>query len=493
MSDWAEWSATRLAAAIREKQVSSTELLEYFVDRYERLNPKINAIVTTNLEAARARAKQADEALSNGELWGPLHGLPMTLKDNFQVEGMPMANGAPQLKDFMPPENQDVAQLLIDAGAIVFGKTNLPLFGMDTQSFNEVYGQTNNPWDLSTTPGGSSGGTAAALAAGLTGLDIGNDIGGSIRIPAHFCGIYGHKPSFGIVSTGGGINALTGVDNLYRSPIDLVVHGPLARSAEDLKLAMDVLVSVPLHQRRAIHIELPEARESSLKDFRVGVWFSDNTYPVDSESSAVFDGFLSRLEKGGIKSFMDKPDIDLEASHDLRNLFEMTGLSHVQPPDVLEQYEKLQKSDDEKERALGEGFFMSHRDWLLLEIERTQLRKKWDDYFRDVDVLICPVARIPAHPHDHTPIFERSYDFDGETEPYWQVMGPWNSMALTAYLPATVAPIGRTSSGLPVGVQIIGPYLEDMTPIQFAIELEREMLGSYELPPGFECVPSPGS
>lgn len=195
----------------------------------------------------------------------------------------------------------------------------------------------------------------------------------------------------------------------------------------------------------------------------------------------------NRLEQSGVNILSDKPDVDLKASHDLRNLFEATGLSHMRSPEEAKQVEQFKESDDEEERSWGESFFMTHRDWLFLELERTSLRRAWDEYFENVDVLICPVARIPAHSHDHTPIFRRTYEFEGQSEPYWQVMGPWNAMALAAYLPATVVPIGKTSTGLPVGIQIIGPYLEDLTSIQFAIEHQRELLGAYELPPGFEC------
>lgn len=487
MSKWAGQSATELASAIQNKQVGSRELLEYFIERYERLNPKINAVVYTDLETARRRADDADEALAKGELWGPLHGLPMTLKDNLQFAGMPMTMGSPALKDFFPPKNQDVVQAVLDAGAVVYGKTNLPYLGMDTQSFNELYGQTNNPWDLETTPGGSSGGSAAALAAGLCALEIGNDIGGSIRFPAHFCGIYGHKPSYGIVPTSGGVLPMSGGDNRFQPPFDLVVQGPLARSAEDLRLAMDILVAPLAHQKKAFKIELPESRQQSLGDFKVGTWFSHETFPTDNETTQVIAEFVGQLKNAGIQFTDQKPEVDLERSHDLRNIFEMIGLSHIQPPPVVEQYKALQDSDDPAMKQAGDTFFTTHRDASLLEMERFRLRQQWEDYFQNVDVLLCPVSRIAAHPHDHTPIFERSIEVDGNSEPYWQVMGPWNSLALVAYLPSTVVPVGRTPDGRPVGVQIIGPYLEDLTTIQFAIELQKALLGPFVLPQGFEA------
>ncbi|MSQ92655.1 MAG: amidase [Gammaproteobacteria bacterium] len=486
MAGWARQSASALVLAIRERRVSSSELLEYFIERFERLNPKINAIVATNLVIARERARQADEALARGQIWGPLHGLPMTLKDNLHITGMPMVNGSPLLRDFVPDTNQDVVQSVLDAGAVVYGKTNLPLWGMDTQSFNEVYGQTNNPWDVTRTPGGSSGGAAAALAAGLTGIEIGNDIGGSIRFPAHFCGVYGHKPSFGIVSMHGGHMPSNATRSNYPVVTDLTVNGPLARSAEDLRLAMDIVVDAPAYQRKAISIRLPPPRQTRLLDFRVGVWLSDHMFPPATDVADALAAFRNRLIEKGVQLIDSKPDIELVDSHRLRNVMETAGLSHTQPQARFDEALGLVERDDTTARHWADALTMRHRDWLLMEGKRSVLRQKWEDYFETVDVLLCPVARIAAHPHDHTPIAQRTIQFEGRTESYWQVMGPWASMALVAYLPATVAPVGRTPDGLPVGVQIIGPYLEDMTPIQFAIELEKEIVGPFELPPGFE-------
>jgi amidase len=486
MSEWAGSSALALARAIQDKTISSSELLEYFIERYERLNPEINAIVATNLDQALKAAADADEALARGEILGPLHGLPMTLKDNLQIIGMPTTYGSEILAEYMPDRNADVVQSVLDAGAVVFGKTNLPLFGMDTQSFNAVYGQTNNPWDTSRTPGGSSGGAAAALAAGLTALEIGNDIGGSIRLPAHFCGIYGHKPSYNIVSMHGPRRPLSPVMTGFPVDLDLAVNGPLARSAEDLMLAMDVIVGAPAYQRKAIRIDLPEPRRSTLSEFKVGVWMDDPLFPPDDDVSAVLGDFIDRLVKAGVRLLDRKPDIDLKRSHDLRNALETATLCHELPGEIWERAVKDRDADDRKSRAWARNMTMRHRDWNLLNAERSVIRQKWDDYFDDVDVMLCPVARIPAHPHDHTPIPERNVRFNDETLEYWPVIGPWNSLSLLAYLPATVAPAGFTPSGLPVGIQIVGPYLEDLTPIRFAVELERGVIGPYQLPPAFQ-------
>lgn len=482
------YSATNLVKAIKSKKIGATELLRYFMDRHTRLDSRINAVVATDFEGALKRAQKADEALSRGEIWGPLHGLPMTVKDNIEVVGMPTTYGSPRFSEHIPQKNADVVQSLLDAGAIIFGKTNIPLFGKDTQSFNDVYGQTNNPWDISKTSGGSSGGSAAALAAGLTGLEIGNDIGGSIRLPSHFCGIYGHKPSYGIVSMHGVKKPWKKTHTNYPVDFDLAVDGPLARSAADLKLAMDIIIGPPSYQRKAFRIKLPGPRKTKLKEFRVGLWLDDSAYPPDKDIRNCLQKMVSDLTKEGVIVKTKKPDVDLKRCHFLRDYLATSTTSHIQPGHYEWAVNQVKTLRDGY-RGFGARYLramtLSHHDWNKLNEERAIIRQKWDDYFQDIDVLLCPVARIPAHNHDHTKIEKRFIQCDGKLETYWDVVGPWNSLALVAYLPATVAPIGFTPKNLPVGVQIIGPYLEDYTPIQFAMLLER-MIGNYKPPPGFE-------
>ena len=478
-------SATSLIKAIKNKKISSTELMKYFAERHAQFNPQINAIVATDFESALRKARKADEDLANGKSWGPLHGLPMTIKDNIEVVGMPTTYGSLYFKDHLPEKNADVVQSLLNAGAIIFGKTNIPLYGMDTQSFNDVYGQTNNPWDVSKTPGGSSGGAAAALAAGLTALEIGNDIGGSIRLPAHFCGVYGHKPSYNIVSMHGGKKPWKTSHTNYPVDLDLAVGGPLARSAEDLRLAMDIIVGPPSYQRKALNIKLPEPRKTKLKEFRVGVWLDDSAYPPDEATRNCLQKMVSDLTREGVNLQTKKPDVELKRCHLLRGDLETATLSHVQPPGYYEwavgQAEILKDEDQSHTARWIRAMTGYHRDWNMLNEERAIIRQKWEDYFKDIDVLLCPVARIAAHDHDHTKISDRQIQFNNKLMNYWDVVGPWNSLSLVAYLPATVAPIGFTPENLPVGVQIIGPYLEDHTPIQFAKLLE-EMNGGYNLP-----------
>ncbi len=495
MSDLSSLSASRLVGELMNKRMSSLELLEFYIQRHERLNPLVNAIVATDFDNARKRARDADIALAKGEIWGPLHGLPMSIKDSIAVAGMPYTFGLPIAKGFIPSANADVVESLLHAGAIIFGKTNLPMMGMDTQTFNEVYGQTNNPWDVTRTPGGSSGGAAAALAAGLTGLDIGNDLGGSIRIPAHFCGIYGHKPTYDIVSMQGGSKPWglmfpNFVDTDYTPALDLAVNGPLGRSAADLRLAMDVIVGPPSYERKAITIKLPPPRKTDLREFRIGLWIDDPSFPPDDSVGRCLQDLVDRLAGAGADLKTEKPDIDLRHSHWLRNDLETMTTSHIQPSEVFDrarsQLGTLADEDLSGKARWIRAMAAYHRDWNRINQMRAVIRQKWEDYFQKFDVLLCPVARIAAHAHDHADIRKRVVQCNGHESRYWDVVGPWNSLSLVAYLPATVAPIGFTPAGLPVGVQIIGPYLEDNTPIQFAMLLEEQLTGSFKVPPGFE-------
>ncbi len=482
-------SATELVRAIREKQISSAELLATYIERVERLNPSINAIVETGFETARERARQADAVLSRGENWGPLHGLPMTIKDCIEVTGMRCTWGSPIFKDYISTRNADVVQSLLDAGAIIFGKTNLPLFAMDTQSFNDVYGQTNNPWDVTRSPGGSSGGAVAALAAGLTGLEIGSDIGGSIRSPAHFCGVYGHKPTYGIVPLHGQSPPLEMFTIDHAVEIDLAVTGPLARSAEDLELVMDLVVQPAIPQRKAVKIELPPPRKETLKDFRIGLWIDDPLAPPDNEVGDCLQNMADNLAKAGARIEDKKPDIDF--AHCMGVYLDLLTLATaftVPQPDfdqLLKQSKTLDDNDQNPETHTARAISKLHREWQLLNVERSLMCQKWDDYFKEIDVLLCPAVRVPAVLHDHTLIEKRLSRFNDQDISHVELVIPWAGLTIVSYLPATVAPIGLTRSGLPVGVQIVGPYMEDRTPMHFA-KLLKDVTGGFRPPPGYE-------
>ncbi len=489
MSELQFQSATQLSRSILDRQISSLELLNFYKERINRLNPKINAIVATQFDAAEKKARAADDALARGEIQGPLHGLPITVKDSIEVVGMPCTSGFPGLKSHMPSQNADAVKSLVKAGAIIFAKTNLPMFGQDFQSFNDVYGQTNNPWDVSRVPGGSSGGSAAALAAGLTGLEVGSDIGGSIRNPSHFCGVYGHKPTFDIVSFKGHIPPFPGLfPGDYSMSGDIAVIGPLARSAEDLDLVMGIITKPQKPNRIAWNLELPPPRKKSLKECRVGVWLDDPDFPVDTNVGDCIQHLVDDLSLAGVLIEEKKPDICFRDSHDIYTRLLTAVPNSSLSKEIFEHFReeapKLAIEDKTFRAQLIRGTTMLHRDWIVLDFMRLMMRQKWADYFKDFDVLLCPAVAVTAFEHDHSDFLERTLMVNNTTRPYFDTLSAWAGLTCVSYLPATIAPIGLSANGLPVGIQIVGPYLEDRTPIHFAGMLD-EMTGGFKPPPGF--------
>jgi len=374
-------------------------------------------------------------------------------------------------------------QRLIDAGAVVFGKTNLPRYADDMQSYNEIYGTTNNPWDPTRSPGGSSGGSAAALASGLTGLELGTDIGGSIRSPAHYCGVYGHKPSFGLVSRRGHIPPSPGVLSVR----DISVAGPMGRAADDLDLALDVIAGPDKAQATAWRLALPPARHADLKSYRVAAWLDDPACPVDEGVLAPLVQAVEGLRGAAVEvDDSARPDLGLADSHDIyvSLLYSVYGLSL--PDDRFEHFaalaQELPATDTTTRARFARAVTQPHRDWLATEERRQQLRARWAAFFTDFDVLLAPVVSTAAFAHDHSqPMNQRTLVVNGAPRPYLDQL-IWAGLAGVCYLPATAAPVGFTPAGLPVGVQVIGPYLEDRTPIDFARRL-ADVVGGYVRPP----------
>jgi amidase len=482
VSDPAFLSATELARAIRRRELSSLELLDHYLARVERLNPPINAVVHVDAERARERARAADAALARGELWGALHGVPTTIKDSFEVAGMPCTSGAPELAKHVPARHATAVQRLIDAGAIVFGKTNLPLYAADLQSYNAVYGTTCNPWDTTRSPGGSSGGSAAALAASLTGFELGSDIGGSIRNPSHYCGVYGHKTSYGIVPLRGHIPGPPGA----LSEADLGVAGPMGRSAADLALGLEVLAGPDEDEATGWRLALPPPRANRLADARVGVWLDDALGPIDGEVRDALERAVDAVARAGAKVDAKARPVDSAEQHRVYLQCLNAAVSAGFPPEVRARMEEraaaLRSDDDSPDANALRGAALRHREWLALNERRARLRAQWASYFREIDVLLCPIMPTVAFPHDHRDFALRTMTIDGKAEPYFQLF--WAGLAVNAYLPAAVAPAGHARSGLPVGLQILGPYLEDRTPIAFAAQL-ADLLGGFTPPPSY--------
>ncbi len=455
-TDPALWTTTVQVAAIRRRELGSAELLDAQLARIERLDPQVNAVCTLSVDDARARAAAADEATAKGQSWGPLHGVSITVKDAIATAGIRTTGGSPELLGNIPRHDAEAVAAVKRAGAIVFGKTNVPLWSGDVQTFNEMFGTTNNPWDLSRVPGGSSGGAAAAVACGMTSFEIGTDIGGSVRVPAAFCGVYGHKPSFGVIPTLGYIDEPNG--GVTES--DVNVFGPIARSADDLALLLNVLAGPTPDRAVGWHLDLPRARIDDLRSLRVATWFDEPSTPMDAEMVAVLHGVAHRLVEAGVSvDRAARPQIDFtEAWHAGGWL--------------------IGAAVEMKDGDQGVG----HKDWLLADRERARRRLRWAEFFEDVDVLLCPITATPAFAHQQEGTWAtRDFVVNGETVPYYELEA-WPAIIGSAYLPSTSAPVGRTAAGLPVGVQVVSPFMHDYRSIAVA-GLITELVGGYAVPP----------
>jgi len=474
--------ALALASKIRHKDISARELLAVYLQRVEHYNPRLNAIIFRQDEQARRRADAADAALARGEVWGPLHGVPMTIKEHFDWVGSPSTRGNPRYQANYPPRDAMVVERLQTAGAIVFGKTNVPLMLADWQSFNDVYGTTNNPWDLTRVPGGSSGGAAAALAAGLTGLELGGDIGGSLRNPAHYCGVFSHKPTYGIVPS----QDLPGV----YAPADMAVSSPLARSADDLAVALEVLASAAGPEAQGWRLELPAPPKRALKDYKVAVMLTSPCCTQDTELTDQLQRAVDGLARaGGRVDDTARPAIDLQRAHYLFLLLLRaatgTGVSDHQFARYLASAGQHGAEDCSYRAALDRGVTLSHRAWWQLHNEREQMRLAWADFLHDYDLFLCPAAASAAFPHDHAgERSERTILVNGKQEPTTDQLF-WAGLSGLVYLPASVTPVGLTRSRLPCGLQIVGAFLHDRTCIEFA-RLVAQELGGFVPPPGYD-------
>jgi len=477
-------SALDAARALRAGQVSSVELTTRVLERVRQHDPKLNAIVMLTADAALARARAADEALARREWWGPFHGVPCTVKDTFEGAGVTTTAGSPTLRNHVPTRDAAVVARLKAAGAVLLGKTNVPLFAGDWQSYNAVYGQTNNPWDVTRTPGGSTGGGAAALAAGLSYLEPGSDLGGSIRIPAHFCGVYGHKPTLDIVPMRGHIPPPPGI--AATPPSTLPVVGPLARSAADLRAALEVLGGPDGDDALAWRWTLPPARGARLADYRIGYMLDDGRAPVSPEVGDVLAAAVESLRKAGARLEEGWPSgLNLDEQYEAYLTILYARFTAPVREDQLEGLRRLAANQDGSYLARY-ARAVTAPDALLraMETRRRAGRAIWQAYFRTHDAFLLPTALVPAFPHDHGGnALNRVLATPGGPRPYADLCF-WISFATLAGLPATTAPVGLTRGGLPVGLQIVGPYLEDATPIDVAGRL-ADVIGGFRPPPGY--------
>ncbi len=478
-------SAADQAAAIAAKEISATELLDQVLERYDRLNPALNAVISTQIEQARGRAKAADGVTASGGSWGPLHGVPMTIKEAWDWMGSASTSGHVDRANWRPEQNSEGVDRLLNAGAIIYGKTNLPVSMADWQTFNPVYGSTSNPWNTEMTPGGSSGGAAAALAAGLTALEFGSDIGASIRNPAHYCGVFGHKPTYGLVPLPGHGNPGSAVE------LDIGVGGPMARYASDLGLGLDILAGPGRLDARAWQLNLPAPRKTDPTTIRAAVMLEvDHSVAQDSELTNQLAKTVDALGELGVQVDYDaRPDVDLERAHHNYMMLLRSATGTEFSPEAYESQKPHAARWDAGERdyrsLAAAGVTLSHWQWGQHHAEREADRLKWDAFFDEYDVLLCPTAASAAYVKDEEGArADRTITVNGEQHHTTDQLF-WAGMSCGVYLPGTVAPAGFTASGLPCGLQIVTGHLRDREGIAFAEFMERE-LGGYVTPPGYE-------
>src|SRR5882724_2858197 len=454
-------SARQLAADIRRKRIGCLALLDLYLARIEKYDGALNAVVVRDVERARTRARAADRALARRDVWGPLHGVPMTIKESYDVAGLPTTWGVPTYKSNVATRNAVVVDRLLGAGAVLFGKTNVPLFLADWQSFNAIYGTTNNPWDVTRSP-----------------------VGSSIRNPAHFCGVYGHKPTWGIVPRTG-----QALPWQKAAPVDIDVVGPLARSSDDLALALSVMAGPDAIDAAGWQLRLRAPRHTRLRDFRVALMLDAPGFPVDRDVRdrlAALGEFLRR-QKAKVDE-RARPAIDTAEAWRVYVRLLRAATSDRQTDADFEKNEDIAHSlspDDESYYARAtRAAVSSHRDWLAASEARHRMRLAWAEFFTTYDLLLCPVAGVAAFPHDqHSERHERTVSINGTRLPVTDHLF-WAGYTGASYLPSTAAPCGFTPDGLPVGVQIVGPQYGDLTCLAFARLLEREFQ-AFVPPPGY--------
>jgi amidase len=479
-------SSTELLAALEARQVSAVALVDFSIARIEALDPRINAVVVRDFDRARVAARDADAAIARGER-RPLLGLPMTVKEAFNVTGMPTTWGLPSAKGWQPSEDAVAVARLKAAGAIIIGKTNVPRMIADFQSFNEVYGTTNNPWDVTRTAGGSSGGSAASIAAGFVSLELGSDFGGSLRVPASYCGVYAHKPTHGLVPLRGHVpprvRSLPGWG-------DLAVAGPMARHPDDLMLALDVVAGPDVPEAKGYRLALPPPRHGDIRSYRVVLIDGHPLIPTANSVRSALDRLAGELEKVGCKVERSSAVIpDLAQSAQLYAILQNAWDNRNLDPETYARLQAEASSIPADTTDLGalrkRSAVATFRDWARAHQRRIEMQQQWREVFRQFDVVICPVQPVPAWPHDHSPDRPaRLLNVDGKNYPWMDTLRAWGGVATVPGLPATAAPIGLSQEGLPIGVQIIGPEFEDRTSIRFASLLAREF-GGFIPPPGF--------
>lgn len=486
MEDIIYKTAIEIAQIIREKRCSAVEVLDAHLKQVEKHNKTINAVVTFDIEKARAQAKVADLVLSQGGSLGPLHGVPMTVKDNYDTEGLRTTKGSPPLMNYIPKQDAIAVARLRNAGAIIFGKTNLPLIALDWQCKHPKFGRTKNPWNINYTPGGSSGGSAAALASGFTPLELGNDVAGSLRVPAHFCGICAIRPTENSVPDIGVFNP-PGYPRCVRN---LAMNGPMARSVQDLKLALSLIWGPVDRQWQIPPVAFDYSKPiQGLVNLKVGWTDEFGDVPVTSDTKQAIQSLVDKLIDAGCQVTHDSPqEIDFqEAVEKWGHIFGFEFVSHFHPTiklltwicslglmNVIYGPGRFSKGFAAGLRISSKGYFtaLTYREKLIMQAE---------SFLSKYDIWLCPVSSTPAFTHRR---MGKPLEVDGQKVSYSMAMGMYNCPSVLAGNPVVVLPIGRSKEGLPIGVQIQSKRWDDFRLLNTAEYIEK-IVGPFERPPNF--------
>jgi amidase len=484
--------AHQLAQLIRDRQISAIEVLDAYLAQITQHNPKLNAICTLDEEKARAKAQQADEALARGEFWGALHGVPITIKDIFETAGLRTTAGYIPLKEYVPQQDATVVSRLRAAGAILLGKTNMAELAGDFQSTNPLFPRVNNPWSLDYTPGGSSGGSAAAVVAGLSALDIGNDFAGSVRQPAHCCGVYGLKPTDRRISTAGSIPEVPGMFYCLRQ---MITVGCLARSLPDLRLCFSLIAGADPRRLDVPPIPLDTPYGKTLRELKIA-WIDEWTeVPVHSEIRTVMQAIAQQLADAGAYLEHWRPKLfDMPTIWTLYGRMAAYVNNYAQPKDrytirrSLTLLFRTATQGDRKLRELGNfGRFLpellnpSLKGYFKTLTEREQFTAQLDEALEPWDVWLMPVAATPAFPH--CPAWS-AIEIEGKSYPHVLANGAYTIPFNLSGHPAVVIPVGQTEAGLPIGLQIVGKRWREMELFTIAQEIDQ-IVGRFQPPPGY--------
>lgn len=449
--------------AVRRGDLSARTAVESCLAEIERHNGRLNAVVILEADRALERADTLDANRAAGNSNGPLDGLPVTIKEAFDVAGMVTSWGNPEFKDNIATRDSAVAQRLKDAGAVVLGKTNLPQGMEDWETDNANYGATRNPRDTTRSAGGSSGGGAAAVAAGLVPVDIGSDTGGSIRIPAHYCGVYGIKPTYKLTPVAG--HALA--DDIRDQ--DMNTAGPLCRSPEDIGLIMSVIAGAGEFEVPGWSINLPQPEQRQLSSYRFAALLDHSACPIDRPYLDVMQNHIENLRRLGVTVDIGvAPNIDFVRATEIMNLMVRSEGSTRLSDEAFRETQSIAAEKGTLEgraylaRLNAQGRTLTHRDWLKLHEERLQIRRVWDQFFTQYDAFLCPVSSSSAPPlMTNNTILDRTIIVNGEEMPMLK-QHFWSAMAVLPYIPALTMPIGQTSARLPVGIDLTGPAFHDL-------------------------------